>query len=339
LKRSWLSIPFIILAAVAVILTLPLGGESTACAPSDNSGHLGVCVERSPQPKSTKPALTKASRGYIHDLYEGNYDNCAAPLGRAKIYLTGVIVKAFEYRADRCFARYWRELAALHEWHAAYLFAHGGCSQTAGYVATVRAAGGWDAAAGPPVIDAEVPDAYGAVACLAPRIHQLTGIWPLVTYTAPGTWPGGGTASTLLWVADYGSHPGCVWTCHIVAWQYTDGSSGPQPHSIGPFHGDLSLDYGLTALLAHPAPPPPPPCCRIGDRGPQVWAFLHDMTIAHWFARHGDYYSPHAALVVAAFQRKHHLAPVTGIAGPRTRATAHLAAAYAKAHPSDHNPI
>lgn len=304
----------LIAAAVCALTLVGCGGTATTthhlstaklhtmaapsqCVPAPGQGHMGVCATQPGNPalRATSPVLITAPHGLLYDLYEGNYANCSAPLAQAKGILAGVIIKAYEYRPDHCFARYWHELAALHIWHAAYVFAHS-CWQAQAFVSTIKAAGGWDAFAGPNIVDAEVADAFGSVACLSPQIRSLSHVATVVGYTAPGTWPGGGNGGDPLWVADYGLNFGCVWTCHPVAWQYTDGSFGPFPHSVGPFHGDLSVNYGLGQILAHPTPPAP-----LTPKQAYQIGFQRGFTVA-WLKRRHLTVPPFTSHVPAALQ-------------------------------------
>lgn len=235
------------------------------CNPAPGQGHLGVCVTQ-PAASSLRvgPGATLGtSLRYLPDVYEGTGGiNWGAAHSRG---LYAAIVKAFEvnYRQDGQFANSWHQLAALHLWHAAYLFVRAGnCTAIADtYVNIVKSAGGWDQFAGPPILDVEVPGANGnnLVPCLISRIQHDTGISTVIVYTAPGTWPGGPSNNAPLWIATYGSSFGCIWTCHPVAWQFTDGRFGPSPHAVyGLPAGDVSVDYGISSMLAHPAPPPDP---------------------------------------------------------------------------------
>lgn len=243
----------------------PVVAAPAVCDPAPGYGHMGACTTQPGDPNlrvsAAKPPTLLAPRGtrYFPDVYEGE-----GRIDWASAHAKGLqaaIVKAYEvnYQQDSQFDHSWRQLSALHIWHAAYLFARAGnCNAIADrFVAIVNSAGGWDAYAGPPVLDVEVASAFGMVPCLAARVRHDTGIATVVTYTAPGTFPGGGSDSTPLWIATYGSSFGCqLWTCHPLAWQFTDGTWGPGPHCVfGLPCGDVNIDYGLTAVLAHPAPP------------------------------------------------------------------------------------
>lgn len=69
-----------------------------------------------------------------------------------------------------------------------------------------------------------------------------------------------------LWLAQYGStpHPQASWSAPWL-WQYTDGTSGPAPHSVGGWSGDINSYAGSAEQLAaewatgkaEPVPPVP----------------------------------------------------------------------------------
>lgn len=264
--RKLLGLLAFLLAVTLAVVGLNSGGSVTpptrgfvphACVPAVGQGHIGACVPGRATGALTKPGLAGPAR-YFPDVYEGT--GTVDWQGAKARGLTGAVVKAYEenYQQDGQFARNWSQLRSLGLWHAAYLFARAGnCTVEADtYVNIVRSVGGWDALAGPPIIDAEVPGA-GIVPCLAARIRADTGISAIVTYTAPGTWPGGGAGGTRLWVATYGSGYGSVpGFGSPVAWQFTNGHIGPDPHGVyGLQNGDVSIDFGLQTMLAHPAPP------------------------------------------------------------------------------------
>lgn len=227
------------------------------CSPTPGSGHMGICAPR--QLGLAKNVKLPANQGLICDEYEGN---TIYSWSIASKHIVGCILKAYEvnYREDAKFAQNWNSLASLHVWHAAYLFDRAGdCSTIAHtYVNIVNSVGGFNKPyVGPPIIDAEVPNAVQNVACLVTTLEFLTHR-QVVIYTAPGTWSGGGHGDALQWAAGYGnySHSPCIWTCASIAWQYTDGVYGPYPHQIpGIQPGDISVSYGFQNLVyKQPAP-------------------------------------------------------------------------------------
>lgn len=72
--------------------------------------------------------------------------------------------------------------------------------------------------------------------------------------------------------------------------------------------------------------PPADTRLREGSRGPSIWLLTHRLAVCGWISHSGFFYSHHVALVVAAFQRHHHL-PVNGITDDKTWLTAKSAAA------------
>src|SRR5215831_17072708 len=73
-----------------------------------------------------------------------------------------------------------------------------------------------------------------------------------------------------LWLAQYGSQPvpQASWTAPWL-WQYTDGTSGPTPHNIGTWSGDINSYSGspqqLVAEWASGKAKPPAPTPSPGD--------------------------------------------------------------------------
>ena len=225
-----------------------------SCNPPEGTGRPGVC-----NPKTVGAGKPVSIGGrLVPDVssYQGHPN-----WGTAKRYISGAIVKAGEGAGytDPTFAYNWGTLRRLGVWHTAYYFVRNtSCQvQVSRFVAIVRSSGGFDS--GPPVLDVEVPLSPGLVPCLVAGIETATHRRAII-YTAPGTWPGGGHGDALLWVASYGSSPGCVWTCAHVAWQFTGDGLGPSPHSL-PGVGssiDISTDNGITRLTSHPVPKPKP---------------------------------------------------------------------------------
>jgi GH25 family lysozyme M1 (1,4-beta-N-acetylmuramidase) len=253
---------------------LPSGPNS--CVPREGEGVPGVCTPlpknlAPPNPQTPKvvpksgantrsttstPAafvnVAAVASGYVPDV---SYFQGHPAWGQAKSHINGAIARVADgHFNDPAFAYNWHELRRLHIWHAAYFFVRpGNCTAEADRaVALVNAQGGFDS--GPLIADAEVPLNYGCAAAFVREAKVRTGL-PEVIYTAPGTWAGGPHGNALLWVASYGPHPGCVWTCAHVAWQFTDGLIGPYPHCTpGIGCDDISTDNGITKL-GHKAEP------------------------------------------------------------------------------------
>lgn len=232
-------------------VTVVATNTAVSCNPAPNQGHMGVCTPRT----QTLGPLPTLSGSFIPDVYELN--GCKNWAG-SKGHIAGGIVKAFEFRTDHCLAQNWASLTRAKIWHAAYDFLRpGSCTGEAdAYVSAVRHVGGFNS--GPAIGDAEVALPAGFVACWVARIKHDTDQHTVIIYTAPGTWPGGGNPGADLWVATYGPVPGCVWTCTHIAWQFTDGTHGPLPHSTLIGTGDISINNGITKILAKPLPKPKP---------------------------------------------------------------------------------
>lgn len=144
--------------------------------------------------------------------------------------------------------------------------------------------------------DAEVPEARGYAACLKGPVRSA-GLIP-VEYTGPGTNPDSTNPGLDEWVAAYGpSHPPCVFICSvgqpgrqtILAWQETDGRFGFPVDISGLGAVDVSVDFGLLALAAPPAPTPKPSPFAVF---PAKRILIHDQrvsernTVATWWS-HG----------------------------------------------------
>jgi hypothetical protein len=298
--------------------TLP-AARPAVCAPAPDTGHLGVCIATLPglQPRAVLPPAGPK----IPDTYEGQ--GCVQ-WGRAS-GISGAIVKAYEAGyVDHALACNVANLRRTRLWWAAYAFLRpGSCTgQADGYVAVMRSVGGFD---GPPIADAEVPLPGGFVACWVARVKHDTGAPTVVVYSAPGTWPGGPDPGAAAWPASYGvSRAPCLFgDCSPVAWQYTDRGCWAL------MCGDLSVDYGITKMLAHP---PAPPCCALGQHGFGVWVTSHRLVLTGWLKAATSTYTPMMKAAVRGFQRQHRLKPATGTAGPRTRALLLIIARYDVAH-------
>lgn len=203
---------------------------------------MGACA---PKRRGLKPRA--ALRGpFVPDVsyYQGR-PNWAA----AKPHISGAIVRVADGNFnDPAFGHNWYELKRLGIWHASYYFLrpYNCAGQADRALAIIGSQGGLDS--GPLIADAEVPLNYGCAAAFVAEAKRRSGL-PEVIYTSPGTWAGGPHGNAALWVASYGPTPGCVWTCSHVAWQFTDGSYGPQPHCTpGIGCDDISLDRGITSL-------------------------------------------------------------------------------------------
>lgn len=108
------------------------------------------------------------------------------------------------------------------------------------------------------VEDDEVHGVVGYATCLAAPLRAAGFV--VVLYTSPGSWGGGDAGGLPAWEATFGPSLGCLpWTCHPIAWQYTDGVFGAATFVPGIGLGDVSVDRGLLALAAPPKPKPPKP--------------------------------------------------------------------------------
>lgn len=207
------------------------------CIPPLGAGTVGACT---PKPKVS--LAPKQTRGALIPDVSG-YQGCPNwPRG-----IPGVIFKVYEgnWHQDPSAGCNAHRLKQIGAWDAAYTFLRpGSCvGQADTTVAIVKGIGG---VSGPLIADAEVPLPPGFVTCFVERLHHDTGNYAQIIYTAPGTWPGGPLARAL-WVATYGSRPGCVaGVCGYSAWQFTDKGC-----AYG-LCGDLSVDNGITRFRQQP---------------------------------------------------------------------------------------
>lgn len=252
----------IVAFATVVLSTAAIGCGSSLkapapCNPAPGHGVMGVCT---PKPK-LQLVPTRLHGRFVPDVSEWNgRPNWTA----AKRWgIAGAVIRVTDFalgRPDKQLAYNVREVRRLGLWYAFYAFLRpGNCAAEADTaVSYVRAVGGLRS--GPLIGDAEVPLPASCVQVFVLRVEHDTGWSIAVVYTSPGTWPGGLHDHALLWGAAYGFAAPCVWTCHLVAWQYTQGLVGPEPHCIsGIGCSDLSLDEGVTSLVRpHPNPKPKP---------------------------------------------------------------------------------
>jgi hypothetical protein len=257
-----------------------------ACDPKPGQGHLGDCVPHQAGIAPNRFRLLKlpANNGLMCDIYEGDSITSYQTLAQ---HVTGCIFKAYEtnYGQDSHFVRSWNAFKALGKWHSAYLFLRAGdCfAQAQAFVNIVNSVGGFNQPnTGPPVVDSEVPSAAQDTACVVARLEHLTHR-QVVIYTAPGTWPGGSHGDALEWAAGYGNytHSPCIWTCLPVAWQFTDGTFGPFPHQLPGYAspGDISVDYGLSRLVAGP---PPDIYAKYPTAVIRPWGVSEHQVVAEW---------------------------------------------------------
>lgn len=164
------------------------------------------------------------------------------------------IWKLGEYTLDVQADRNSHETATRGFWRSGYWFVRAtGCAHEGGLIVWAAKRYGLKVV----VLDEEVPEARGYDQCLTAAVKRA-GLIP-VTYAGPGTWPGGPFASNPAWTATYGPRVGCLpWSCHPIAWQFTDGKWGAVYYVPGIGRDDVSVDYGITKLGV-PKPPPPDP--------------------------------------------------------------------------------
>jgi hypothetical protein len=242
-------------AFLAVLLTLVLGAcgqsithtlsvsmppvKAVPCAPAPGAGVMGVCT---PRPKFGVTPF-KLSGTLVPDVSE--YQGCA-------LY-SEAIFRIYEAGTNRQDARagcHAAELRRLHAWSAAYFFARPpgyfhapSCAgQVTRVVSILSSLGGL---VGPVIIDAEVRLPVGFVTCLAHGLEHAH--LAVVTYTAPGTWPGGKFV-TRVWVAAYPNRPPCFSNaCPYVAHQFADS------FSCRGVIGDCSIAEGILSIRQHAA--------------------------------------------------------------------------------------
>jgi hypothetical protein len=212
---------------------------SLPCNPALGKGVMGACSPSSTEPQ--KQLQFASGARLIPDVSE--FQPCA-------VY-SEVIFRVYEggtQREDvnaRCHAQ---EAKRLHVWFAVYAFlrpAHGGCAyQAQRTVEIVRSIGG---VVGPIIADAEVWLPPGFVSCFNHTIEHYG--YAAVTYTAPGTWPGGAFV-TKVWVAAYPYRPPCFSNaCPYLAHQFADN------FNCRGIRGDCSVNEGILSVRSVPVTP------------------------------------------------------------------------------------
>jgi GH25 family lysozyme M1 (1,4-beta-N-acetylmuramidase) len=248
-----------ILAAACAVLSIGCGSAQPkspsslptprpASAPCAVPAHMGCAL---PQRFGLgKPTAQSGAQGVDVSLWQGYVS-----WGTAKANgLRFAIDKAVEAGGrDPRFAQNWVAQRQLGIPHAAYAFMRccSGYWQGAALAYAIRAVGGMDANALPPVLDTETNGSYGTVCEAARAIRAILHISSVVVYTSPGLWPGGATCGTYLWTAAWGGFPANAssWSSH-VAWQWCGTCSFPGVSG----QVDRDLSTGLLSFL-RPAPP------------------------------------------------------------------------------------
>lgn len=220
----------------------------SGCVPSVPA-RMGVCVEHrfGAVPLTSVPS---GARGVDISVYQGYPSWGVARANGLRFVYNQAGDGAFYH--DPNFAVNTARERGLGILNGAYLFLRPGSAfaQASSLVSRIRAAGGIGRLSLPPVLDAEVPGAYGNLCAAAGRIRSLLHT-AVLTYVSPGLWPGGAICGTGLWAAIWGGRGYAFggWSTWLL--QQVSGS--------GRFAGvsgsvDLDVDHGLLAR-AKPVPP------------------------------------------------------------------------------------
>jgi len=213
----------------------PKGAGTSNCEPAVGTGTMGVCT---PQTPSSLKGITPptAGRTLIPDVSE--YNGCALH--------SEAIVRVYEAgtgREDSKAGCHMSELMRLHAWAAAYSFLRAGnCTgQAERTVQIVHGLEGHTHVVVQVIVaDAEVYLQPGCVSAFNSTTRRYG--YRAVTYTAPGTWPGGAFNSPT-WIAAYPYRPSCFSNaCPYVAHQFADN------FNCRGVVGDCSIDLGITSI-------------------------------------------------------------------------------------------
>jgi len=213
--------------------TPPLGIGGPNCEPAPGTGTMGICT-----PKSTsKLAAPQITGQLIPDVSE--YNGCA-------LY-SPAIVRVYEAgtgREDSKAGCHMSELARKGAWAGAYTFLRSASSCTGQAERTVQIIHGLEGHTHVHVqvivADAEVYLPPGCVSAFNNTTRRYG--YRAVTYTAPGTWPGG-PFNTPTWVAAYPYRPACFSNaCPYVAHQFSES------FNCRGVYGDCSIDEGITSI-------------------------------------------------------------------------------------------
>lgn len=264
------------LAACVICWTISIVGCGSHNKHTVSSVRCGVPAYAGCSVPKTSGVAPSVIRGHTFpDISE--YQGCPAFHGP-------VVFKVYEgnYGMDhsaRCNAN---RVHKLKDWAAVYSFLRPNNCSGQGY-ATVHILKEIGGVPGPVIADAEVPLPQGCVSAFLNTVRRLRGN-PVDIYTSPGTWPGG-QLDAPVWVATYGSRPGCIGgDCKHVGWQYTDRGN------CGAGTTDCSIDNGLLSqTVAKPTPKPKPVAARIAElrkfarhRGCYSKGVVHKRACAIW---------------------------------------------------------
>lgn len=204
----------LLIPLIATCLLASCGSTHPTRTPKGNAPACSVVPAQAGCSLPKTKGVAPPTAGHVFpDLSE--YQGCPRFYGP-------VIFKVYEggYGQDHSASCNIRRAHALGTWAGVYAFLRPQNCAGQGYATAsiVRQLGG---VPGPVVADAEVALPTNCVSQFLNSIRTHLG-GPTDIYTSPGTWPGGSLTAPL-WVATYGSRPGCVaGQCSHVAWQFTD---------------------------------------------------------------------------------------------------------------------
>jgi hypothetical protein len=239
----------------------PAGPCASAPGPHGTPGRMGECVQQRFGFSRPQRAAPGGAQGLDIANFQGFPDLAAAKRAGLR-FLIGQSNDGASF-VDFNFVTNWIRARRLGIPHGAYVFARPGCAscQAALLARQVRRAGGMDANALPPTIDAEVPGAYCNVAPIASWLRRDLHVSRVLTYTSPGLWAcGSSNGGTLLWAAIWGQS-----AFAFSGWSrfYVQQYCGVRCHFPGVSgEVDRDVDHGVLALL-HVGPP----CRRACQRG------------------------------------------------------------------------
>lgn len=219
---------------------------------------MGVCAPKPVQVfpgGATAPLVTTAAGGRFPDVSSWQGDVSWLSVKRWQQqhgWTPGGVFKLGEYAVDPFAAHNNAELKSLGMFRAGYWFVRNtGCSSEARQIIAEANLLGLKVV----IEDLEVSEAAGYGQCLTPKLKSAGFI--VVSYTSPGSDPGGIGSGTYAWMAAYGAVlPTPPFSnLGLKAWQCTDGAFGCVTEVPGIGKDDVSIDYGMLKLGAAPVDP------------------------------------------------------------------------------------
>lgn len=279
--RKLLTSISVLAATAALAVGCGATSNTASCSSQQQSpAHAGgPCVAAVQQhPKAKGPGAVRGPRGVDSSNWNG-LPNWAAAKSNGLSFVYNQTGNGYTYH-DYNFAANWSAQKHLGIPHGPYLFVlpQSAEAQANAMYADIQKAGGLDANALPPALDAEVSGAYSQVCPIAEKLKAKLHIPTVVLYTASGLWPYSSPqcSGLVLWAAEWGTNSpygfGGYPSSSVLAVQ-TSGST------YNPFglsgQWDVDVSTGILGLLHKPAPKPAPKPKPVPHR-----ILIHDLAVA-----------------------------------------------------------